>query len=656
MNITGSKQVDVSATVPKNITGSNKSSDEVKMKSVYVAETDSLIFVPEDYTPEQQTAVAKQEEFEQINNLIDEQSFYNRYIATPAKTGSEFAGVMGKSAYNQAIDLSLGTLLRAEAWAENTGAEIAADRAKKRGMYYPNTLLQIRRDTLNRNREISNAAQVEIGEDESEVAQNLGSGIVSIGSMFLAFGLGRKEAALDLAKIFGLSSGTSMYENLTMAGAPYDTATYRGAIAGGSEYGLEKIGFDWLTNRIANKRLYPIMKRWIAAPAVGAAQESAQEGKDILLEQGYVESTPDEKLDRLINSAVYGAILETAGAEMGYQLYRRQISKDIEKQALEAGYDTKTARKIAKASTPSTSEMLNTLREEEANVLENTPQYTPEQLDEMEQSLNLSRDLDNADAVAEVRFYDNMREALRQGNLSEPEQRRQALSLSLTAKNQYETLKEMGTYGGGLADFIEENYQRFTVADREDTRATLNNGQMTETPARMSEEEIEEAWAEYQERNRTQMTDEERYRNEDQRLFSAAAAMYPNPRTDIGSFYEFVKNNPNHKKSYMVFKSKGGLPLDILSDTIKHDNSEHNLSIDEWRDALENVDNIEEAIFSARPTSYGNRSYLLKIKTPKRKYGMAVAYVNGHNYVTTLFKTTDKGYEQWVRGKYSTTS
>lgn len=123
---------------------------------------------------------------------------------------------------------------------------------------------------------------------------------------------------------------------------------------------------------------------------------------------------------------------------------------------------------------------------------------------------NLSRDLDNADAIAEVRFYDNMREALRQGNLSEPEQRRQALSLSLTAKNQYETLKEMGTYGGGLADFLNENYQRFTVADRADTRATLNNGQMTKTPARMSNEEMEEAWAEYQERNRPQMTDEER--------------------------------------------------------------------------------------------------------------------------------------------------
>ena len=74
----------------------------------------------------------------------------------------------------------------------------------------------------------------------------------------------------------------------------------------------------------------------------------------------------------------------------------------------------------------------------------------------------------------------------------------------------------------------------------------------------------------------------------------------------------------------------------------------HNLSIEEWRDVLDNIDNIEEARFSAKPTSYGNRAYLLKIKTPKRKYGMSVAFNKGHNYVTTLFKTTDKGYEHWV--------
>ena len=91
---------------------------------------------------------------------------------------------------------------------------------------------------------------------------------------------------------------------------------------------------------------------------------------------------------------------------------------------------------------------------------------------------------------------------------------------SLAAKMQYEVIKEAGTYGGGLADFIEENYPRFSVSNRTDTRATFRNGRITETPARMSNEEMEEAWAEYQERNRPQMTDEERYRNEDQRLFS----------------------------------------------------------------------------------------------------------------------------------------
>ena len=91
---------------------------------------------------------------------------------------------------------------------------------------------------------------------------------------------------------------------------------------------------------------------------------------------------------------------------------------------------------------------------------------------------------------------------------------------SLAAKMQYEAIKEAGTYGGGLADFIEENYPRFSVSNRTDTRATFRNGRITETPAEMSNEEMEEAWAEYQERNRPQMTDEERYRNEDQRLFS----------------------------------------------------------------------------------------------------------------------------------------
>lgn len=91
---------------------------------------------------------------------------------------------------------------------------------------------------------------------------------------------------------------------------------------------------------------------------------------------------------------------------------------------------------------------------------------------------------------------------------------------SLAAKMQYEAIKEAGTYGGGLADFIEENYPRFSVSNRTDTRATFRNGRITETPAEMSNEEKEEAWAEYQERNRPQMTDEERYRNEDLRLFS----------------------------------------------------------------------------------------------------------------------------------------
>lgn len=381
MNITGSRQENVSAIVPENITGSGKAPDEVKKKSVYVAETGSLVFVPEDYTPAQQTAAARREEFEQINEFLSKESFWNRYVAAPTAT-------FVKSAANQASDLSIGSLSRLEAWAENAGAEIAYDKARQQGMDYPQALLQLRKETIERNRRLADKAKFDIAEGESEVAQNLGSGAVSIGSMFLAWGLGNKKLALDLANTFGLSSGTSMYENLTMAGAPFDTATYRGAAAGVSEYALEKIGFEWVTNRIVNERLYPITKRFIEPMAAGSVQETAQEGKDILLEQGYVESTPDENFDRLATAAIYGAILETAGANVGYELRRRGLRKNLEQAAIKDGYDTKTAAKLAKAATPSTNEMLNILRQQETQMLDRMEKFTPEQMAEYEKVLN----------------------------------------------------------------------------------------------------------------------------------------------------------------------------------------------------------------------------------------------------------------------------
>lgn len=197
---------------------------------------------------------------------------------------------------------------------------------------------------------------------------------------------------------------------------------------------------------------------------------------------------------------------------------------------------------------------------------------------------------------------------------------------------------------------VQKRWLNLNIANKPNVEAVKVGNQVIEKTAPMTEEEISQIWSKRQAETR-QIPDDEidffEWRPS-RRLFSASAAMYANPRTDIASFYEFVKNNPHHKKSYMIFKSKNGIALDILSDTLKHDNSEHDLSVDEWTDVLENIDNIEDAKFSAKPTSYGNKSFLLKIKTPKRKYGMAIAYVNGHNYVTTLFKTTDKGYEQWV--------
>lgn len=500
MNITGSRQENVSAIVPENITGSGKAPDEVKKKSVYVAETGSLVFVPEDYTPAQQTAAARREEFEQINEFLSKESFWNRYVAAPTAT-------FVKSAANQASDLSIGSLSRLEAWAENAGAEIAYDKARQQGMDYPQALLQLRKETIERNRRLADKAKFDIAEGESEVAQNLGSGAVSIGSMFLAWGLGNKKLALDLAKTFGLSSGTSMYENLTMAGAPFDTATYRGAAAGVSEYALEKIGFEWVTNRIVNERLYPITKRFIEPMAAGSVQETAQEGKDILLEQGYVESTPDENFDRLATAAIYGAILETAGANVGYELRRRGLRKNLEQAAIKDGYDTKTAAKLAKAATPSTNEMLNILRQQETQMLDRMEKFTPEQMAEYEKSIELARNLPTEDAAAEVQFYDGVKSVILKSGIDENEARRQASYWSLMVKNDYELAKENGAYQGNMAEF-QRDWLNLNIANRTNVRAVKIGNRVVETSAAMTEEEINEAW---QERNaERQMTAEER--------------------------------------------------------------------------------------------------------------------------------------------------
>lgn len=500
MNITGSRQENVSAIVPENITGSGKAPDEVKKKSVYVAETGSLVFVPEDYTPAQQTAAARREEFEQINEFLSKESFWNRYVAAPTAT-------FVKSAANQASDLSIGSLSRLEAWAENAGAEIAYDKARQQGMDYPQALLQLRKETIERNRRLADKAKFDIAEGESEVAQNLGSGAVSIGSMFLAWGLGNKKLALDLANTFGLSSGTSMYENLTMAGAPFDTATYRGAAAGVSEYALEKIGFEWVTNRIVNERLYPITKRFIEPMAAGSVQETAQEGKDILLEQGYVESTPDENFDRLATAAIYGAILETAGANVGYELRRRGLRKNLEQAAIKDGYDTKTAAKLAKAATPSTNEMLNILRQQETQMLDRMEKFTPEQMAEYEKSIELARNLPTEDAAAEVQFYDGVKSVILKSGIDENEARRQASYWSLMVKNDYELAKENGAYQGNMAEF-QRDWLNLNIANRTNVRAVKIGNRVVETSAAMTEDEINEAW---QERNaERQMTAEER--------------------------------------------------------------------------------------------------------------------------------------------------
>ena len=74
-------------------------------------------------------------------------------------------------------------------------------------------------------------------------------------------------------------------------------------------------------------------------------------------------------------------------------------------------------------------------------------------------------------------------------------------------KNDYELAKENGAYQGNMAEF-QRDWLNLNIANRTNVRAVKIGNRVVETPAAMTEEEINEAW---QERNaERQMTAEER--------------------------------------------------------------------------------------------------------------------------------------------------
>ena len=125
-------------------------------------------------------------------------------------------------------------------------------------------------------------------------------------------------------------------------------------------------------------------------------------------------------------------------------------------------------------------------------------------------------------------------------------------------------------------------------------------------------------------------------------------AMYKSPLRDIASFYNDVVANPNKKKRYFSHVMPDGTNIDIMSDVIAHD-QKHNMTDDSWQEVLDNIDNIENFVVSDKPR-FDGQPVLMKITTPKGKYGVVIEHLkNGRNIITTAFKGTDKGIDSWMK-------
>lgn len=133
------------------------------------------------------------------------------------------------------------------------------------------------------------------------------------------------------------------------------------------------------------------------------------------------------------------------------------------------------------------------------------------------------------------------------------------------------------------------------------------------------------------------------------------SAMYKSPKQNFSDFYNQVfekekdakENNANLKKSYYEYNNNN-IYVRVNHDAINHGDDRHQLSAEEWENVLNNLSNIEKVGISKKQYSNDNVA-LIKINTPTGKYGVTIQFANGSNFIPTVFKSTDKGIDAWIK-------
>lgn len=476
----------------------------------------------EDYTPSVYFTPKDINNVPKLDDAINKRLAFEKY-KQEGKDTNWFSTLL-RSGWNQSVDIteSSYTYLREApeaigagvAWLENQDKLSPESREK-----WKRDLAKDVIDRMKAREKSASRFKYDINPYESKSAQGMGSlaptllatGVFGLASILRGKGL---KAALEtnapIASIFGLSSAENMYQNVLENGGSIVDAYIRSNLAGAAETGLEQFGLMSL-NRFYKRKHFP----WLilSSGASEGIQEGSQSIKDIAISGQYDTRTADQKLDDVFDSVWYGSLggmTFTVGAAKGTNqfLHRREL---VYNAAIEAGKSPEMALKLAQGAVPTEGQITEDATEFLNSLVNNVPDVSPEEMQKLaadyEKSIELSRGLDNEDAIAEVSFYDGLLKTLTDAGIQENEAKTQSLYWGRAVKNDYELAKENGVFQGSLSEF-QKKWLNLNIANKPNVEAVKVGNQVIEKTAPMTEEEISQIWSERQAETR-QMSDDE---------------------------------------------------------------------------------------------------------------------------------------------------
>ena len=137
-------------------------------------------------------------------------------------------------------------------------------------------------------------------------------------------------------------------------------------------------------------------------------------------------------------------------------------------------------------------------------------------------------------------------------------------------------------------------------------------------------------------------------------IYYQSAAMKRSKFADFEDFYNDVISKPKNTKNKEQFNylTKGGINLRIPHDTILHEQKKHKLSSDEWKDLLDNIDDVSDAALSKKKSRFDGKPVLLKVNTLTNTYGVVLeTFEKSNPIIATAFIDSEKNIDNWIKNE-----